>query len=65
MFYHRRTLVWLALLELGVQMIPAYSPLARWRSERNFSTWQGRLPQELRLRQIRTLYLAPLRGWFG
>ncbi len=28
-------------------MIPAYSPQARGRSERNFSTWQGRLPQEL------------------
>jgi hypothetical protein len=41
--------------ELGVQMIPAYSPQARGRSERNFSTWQGRLPQELRLRGIRTL----------
>ena len=36
-------------------MIPAYSPQARGRSERNFSTWQGRLPQELRLRGIRTL----------
>jgi hypothetical protein len=32
-----------------------YSPQARGRSERNFSTWQGRLPQELRLRRIRTL----------
>ncbi len=41
--------------ELGVQMIPSYSPQARGRSERNFSTWQGRLPQELRLRRIRTL----------
>lgn len=41
--------------ELGVQMIPAYSPQARGRSERNFSTWQGRLPQELRLRRIRTM----------
>jgi hypothetical protein len=41
--------------ELGVHMIPAYSPQARGRSERNFSTWQGRLPQELRLRGIRTL----------
>src|SRR6202166_5081254 len=41
--------------ELGVHMIPAYSPQARGRSERNFSTWQGRLPQELRLRRIRTL----------
>jgi hypothetical protein len=28
------------------------------RSERNFGTWQGRLPQELRLRQIRTLEAA-------
>ena len=38
-----------------MHMIPAYSPQARGRSERNFSTWQGRLPQELRLRGIRTL----------
>jgi len=52
--YHRRTQVGRALHELGVQMIPAYSPEARGRSERNFSTWQGRFPQELRLRQIRT-----------
>jgi hypothetical protein len=34
-------------------MIPAYSPQARGRSERNFGTWQGRLPQELRLHGIR------------
>jgi hypothetical protein len=39
-------------------MIPAYPPQARGRSERNFSTWQGRLPQELRLRRIRTLEVA-------
>src|SRR5246127_1095281 len=52
--YHRRTQVGRALHELGVQMIPAYSPEARGRSERNFSTWQGRLPQELRLRQLGT-----------
>ncbi len=38
--------------ELGVNLIPSYSPQARGRSERNFSTWQGRLPQELRLRGI-------------
>jgi hypothetical protein len=44
--------------ELGVHMIPSYSPQARGRSERNFSTWQGRLPQELRLRGIRTLEAA-------
>jgi hypothetical protein len=56
--YHRRTQVGRALHELGVQMIPAYSPQARGRSERNFSTWQGQLPQELRLRQIRTLEAA-------
>ena len=41
-----------ALRELGIQMIPAYSPQARGRSEWNFGTWQGRLPQELRLRGI-------------
>jgi len=56
--YHRRTQVGRALHELGVQMIPAYSPEARGRSERNFSTWQGRLPQELRRRQLRTLEAA-------
>ena len=33
----------------------AYSPQARGRSERNFGTWQGRLPQELRLRGITTI----------
>jgi transposase len=56
--YHRRTQVGRALHELGIQMIPAYSPEARGRSERNFSTWQGRLPQELRLRQLQTLAAA-------
>jgi len=45
----RLTQVGRALRELGMQMIPAYSPQARGRSERNFGTWQGRLPQELRL----------------
>ena len=44
-----------AMRELGIRMIPAYSPQARGRSERNFGTWQGRLPQELRLRGITTL----------
>src|ERR1700751_6153904 len=55
---HRLTQVGRALHELGVQMIPAYSPQARGRSERNFGTWQGRLPQELRLHQIHTLEAA-------
>ena len=44
--------------ELGIQLIPAYSPQARGRSERGFGTWQGRLPQELRLRGITTLEAA-------
>jgi transposase len=51
---HRLTQVGRALKELGVQMIPAYSPQARGRSERSFGTWQGRLPQELRLVGITT-----------
>ena len=53
--HHRLTQVGRALRELGVRMIPAYSPQARGRSERNFGTWQGRLPQELRLRGITTV----------
>lgn len=44
-----------ALRELNIQLIPANSPQARGRMERFFGTWQGRLPQELRLRDIRTL----------
>ena len=51
----RLTQVGRALRELGVQMIPAYSPQARGRSERNFGTWQGRLPQELRLADIHSV----------
>jgi len=50
----RPTQVGRALRELGVQMIPAYSPQARGRSERSFGTWQGRLPQELRIAGITT-----------
>ena len=36
-----------AMAELGIEMIAAYSPQARGRSERLFGTLQGRLPQEL------------------
>src|ERR1700720_1966386 len=71
----RVTQVGRALRELGVRMIPAYSPQARGRSERNFGTWQGRLPQELRLRGITTpeeanrflreSYIAELNGKFS
>jgi transposase len=54
----RLTQVGRALKELGVQMIPAYSPQARGRSERSFGTWQSRLPQELRLAGIATVEQA-------
>jgi hypothetical protein len=43
---HYLTQVGRALKELDVQMIPAYSPQARRRSERYSGTWQGRLHQE-------------------
>jgi hypothetical protein len=52
---HRLTQVGRAMKELGVHMIAAYSPQARGRSERSFGTWQGRLPQELRLAGIVTV----------
>jgi transposase len=55
---HRLTQVGRAMRELGVRMIPAYSPQARGRSERSFGTWQGRLPQELRLAECRTVEAA-------
>ena len=63
----RLTQVGRALLQLGIEHIPAYSPAARGRSERTFGTLQGRLPKELRLwglteieeanRYIRDIYL--------
>jgi transposase len=55
---HRLTQVGRALRELEIRMIPAYSPQARGRSERSFGTWQGRLPQELRLHKIGSLEAA-------
>ena len=55
---NRLTQVGRALQQLGIKMIPAYSPQARGRMERSYRTWQGRLPQELRLRGIRTLEAA-------
>jgi transposase len=54
----RPTQVGRALQELGIQMIPAYSPQARGRGERGFGTWQGRLPQELRLQGIQSMASA-------
>jgi len=41
-----------ALGQLGIELIPAYSPEARGRSERMFGTLQRRLPQELRVAGI-------------
>jgi transposase len=54
----RLTQVGRALRQLGIQMIPAYSPQARGRSERAFGTWQNRLPQELRLHALTTVAAA-------
>jgi transposase len=64
-----------AMHELGIQMIAAYSPEARGRSERNFGTWQNRLPQELRVagmtgleeanRFLRDHYVAEFNGQFS
>ena len=47
-----------AMKRLGIEMIAAYSPEARGRSERAFGTHQGRLPQELRLAGITTMAAA-------
>jgi hypothetical protein len=72
---HRLTQVGRAMKDLGIQMIPAYSPQARGRSERSFGTWQNRLPQELRLAGIATIeqanfflrerYIAEFNGKFS
>ena len=43
-----------ALAELGVQVIPAYSPQAKGRVERLFGTLQDRLVKELRLAGVAT-----------
>ena len=51
----RPTQIARALGQLGIELILAYSPQARGRCERIFGTWQGRLPQELRLRGITTV----------
>ena len=73
--HHRVTQVGRALRELGIRMIPAYSPQARGRCERTFGTWQNRLPQELRLagigdlaeanRFLRERYLAEFNRQFA
>ena len=47
-----------ALQQLGIEMIAAYSPQARGRSERAFRTHQDRLPKELALAGITTMAAA-------
>lgn len=47
-----------AMKELGIDMIAAYSPEARGRSERTFGTLQGRLPNELALLGITDMQAA-------
>jgi transposase InsO family protein len=47
-----------AMQRLGIEMIAAYSPQARGRSERAFKTHQGRLPQELASAGISTMQAA-------
>ena len=54
----RPTQVGRALAQLGIELIAAYSPEARGRSERMFGTLQKRLPQELRLAGITTMAAA-------
>lgn len=44
-----------AMHQLGIEMIPAYSPEARGRSERAFKTHQDRLVKELALHGITTM----------
>ena len=47
-----------ALRQLGIEMIAAYSPQARGRSERAFRTHQDRLPKELALAGITSMAAA-------
>jgi transposase len=47
-----------ALKQLGIEHIAAYSPQARGRSERVFSTLQDRLPKEMALARIGTVEAA-------
>lgn len=63
-----------AMRQLGIEMIPAYSPEARGRSERMFRTHQERLPRELAAagitdmvtanRYLREIYLPAINAEF-
>jgi transposase len=54
----RLTQVHRALQQVGITLIPAYSPEARGRSERVFRTLQDRLPKELALTGITDMAAA-------
>ncbi|MDN5941626.1 MAG: ISNCY family transposase [Nitrospira sp.] len=54
----RLTQVHRALQQLGITLIPAYSPEARGRSERAFRTLQDRVPKELALAGITEMAAA-------
>lgn len=54
----RRTQFGRAMAQLGIEMIPAYSPEARGRSERAFGTHQDRLVKELAAEGITTMEAA-------
>lgn len=54
----RKSQIERALDRLGTDLICAYSPQARGRSERLWRTWQGRLPQELRVAGIKDIESA-------
>ena len=53
-----------ALQLLEIDLVLAHSHQARRRCERLLGTWQGRLPQELRLRGIRTIEGGQAAGRF-
>ena len=55
---HELTQFGRAMHQLGIEMIAAYSPEARGRSERAFRTHQGRLPKELAMHGITTMEQA-------
>lgn len=55
---HNPTQFGQAMKRLGIEMIAAYSPQARGRSERMFRTHQARLPKELALANITDMAAA-------
>lgn len=56
----RKSQIERALDRMGIELIAAYTPQARGRGERLWRTWQGRLPQELRVEGIKDMASANL-----